>query len=143
MGVRRKARELAIQALYQHDLTGDAFPERFVQHFDAGDEVNAFSLKLIHGVTEHREEIDALIKDLSQHWRFERLSKVDLNVLRLGAYELLATDVPASIVINEAIEIAKRFGTLESPTFVNGVLDAIAERVGAKAREKQGSTNAH
>ncbi len=136
MGTRRRAREMAVQALYQHDLTGDDLPERFVQHFDGGEDVNAFCLKLIHGVTEHRGEIDLLIQELCEHWRADRLSKVDLNVLRLGAYELMQTDVPASIIINEAIEIAKRFGEKESAPFVNGVLDAIAERVGAKARER-------
>ena len=136
MGVRRRARELAVQALYQHDLTGDQFPERFVQHFDGGDEVNSFCLKLIHGVTEHRAEIDELIEQACQNWRAERISKVDLNVLRLGAYELLGTDVPASIIINEAIEIAKRFGTLESSNFVNGVLDAIAGRLDRKEKSE-------
>lgn len=134
MGVRRRARELAVQALYQHDLTGDQSPERFVQHFDGGDEVNDFCLKLIRGVSEHRDEIDALITQACENWRAERISKVDLNVLRLGAYELLGTDVPASIVINEAIEIAKRFGTLESSTFVNGILDAIAARLDRKEK---------
>jgi N utilization substance protein B len=136
MGARRRAREMAVQALYQHDVTGDDLPERFVEHFDGGDDVNAFCLQLIHGVAEHRGAIDTLIEELCEHWRAERLSRVDLSVLRLGAYELLATDVPASIVINEAIEIAKRFGEKESAPFVNGVLDAIAERVGAKARER-------
>lgn len=127
---------MAVQALYQRDITGDQLAERFVQHFDGGGDANAFCLELIHGVTEHQGEIDALIAELCQHWRSERLSKVDLNVLRLGAYELMASKVPASIVINEAIEIAKRFGERDSAPFVNGVLDAIAERVGAKAREK-------
>jgi N utilization substance protein B len=136
MGARRRARELAVQALYQGDLAGDQLPERFVQHFDGGEEVNAFCLRLVHGVTERRAEIDALIAEVCEHWRFERLSKVDLNVLRLGAYELLAAEVPASVAINEAIEIARRFGTKESSTFVNGVLDTIAERVGAKERER-------
>ena len=140
MGTRRKARELALQALYQRDLTGDQFPERFVQDFDAGDaEVNAFCLTLIHGVSEHREEIDGLIEKACENWRAERISKVDLNLLRLGTYELVGTDVPARIIINEAIEIAKRFGTLDSSTFVNGVLDAIASKLGRK--EGQGTTD--
>lgn len=133
MGNRRKARELAVQALYQRDLTGDQFPERFVQDFDAGDkEINAFCLALIHGVSEHRERIDGLIEKACVNWRSDRISKVDLNVLRLGTYELVGTEVPARIVINEAIEIAKRFGTLESSNFVNGVLDAIAAELGRK-----------
>ena len=134
MGTRRRARELAVQALYQRDLTGDEFPERFVAHFDGGDEVNTFCLELIRGVTEHRPQIDALIEEACENWRSDRISKVDLNILRLGAYELLDTDVPVSIVINEALEIAKRFGTLESSTFVNGILDAIAGRIGRKEK---------
>jgi transcription antitermination protein NusB len=139
MGTRRKARELAVQALYQRDLTGDAFPERFVSDFDAGDqEVNAFCLALIHGVSEHGPQIDLLIEQSCQNWRADRISKVDLNVLRVGAYELVGTDVPARIVINEAIEIAKRFGTLDSSTFVNGVLDAIAEKLGRKEERSRG-----
>jgi len=134
MGVRRKARELAVQALYQRDLTGDQLFEQFIQHFDAGEETNAFCLELIHGVAERQAEIDELITQTSENWRSERISKVDLNIIRLGAFELVSSDVPASIVINEAIEIAKRFGTLESSAFINGVLDAIAERLGKKQK---------
>lgn len=132
MGPRRRARELAVQALYQSEITGDQLPERFVEHFDNGEAVNAFCLRIIHGVGERRAEIDALIADLCEHWRSDRLSKVDLNVMRLATWEMLATETPASIVINEAIEIARRFGTAESAAFVNGVLDAIAARLGAK-----------
>lgn len=136
MGDRRKGRELALQALYQRDLSGNQSPEwpvAFLRHFDAGDDVNAFALALVEGVLERGAAIDALITEVSEHWRFERLSKIDLNVLRVATYELLATpDVPVSVVLNEAIEIARRFGTQESALFVNGVLDAIADRVGAK-----------
>ena len=140
MGERRRGRELALQALYQREIAGEqSLPalEAFVRHFHAGEEANAFAISLVRGAIERGPEIDALIAEASQNWRFERLSKIDLNVLRLATYELLATPgVPVSVVINEAIEIARRFGTEESATFVNGVLDAIAERTDAKARER-------
>ena len=99
------------------------------------DEVEAFARELVDGVREHQERIDALITERAQHWRLPRLSRVDLNLLRLGTFELLARpEIPASVTINEAIEIARRFGSEDSAAFVNGVLDAIAEAVGAKAK---------
>ena len=82
---------------------------------------------------EHRADIDGLITQSTEHWRFERLSHVDLNVLRVATYELSYTrEVPPSVVMDEAIEIARRFGTEESAVFVNGVLDQIATRLGVK-----------
>ena len=138
MGFRRRGRQLALQALYQQNIAGDSSIaiEAFLRHFDADEQVRAFAASLVRGVAENEAAIDRLIAEVSEHWRFERLSKVDLNIIRLATYELLATpEVPLSVVINEAIEIARRFGTGESTTFVNGVLDAIATRVGAKSRE--------
>lgn len=141
MGLRRKGRELALQALYQQELTSDVSDQAlrmFWQHFDAADAVKDFALGLVHGVAEHRSAIDALIEKVSANWRLERLSKVDLNVLRIAAFELLVTPaVPPSVVINEAIEIARRFGTQESTAFVNGVLDQIATELGVKVTGKQ------
>ncbi len=86
---------------------------------------------------DRQEQIDALVGDAAEHWRIERLSQIDRNILRIGTYELLyRLDVPASVAIDEAIEIAKRFGNDESATFVNGVLDQVAAVVGAKDRER-------
>src|SRR5438093_103465 len=114
-GTRRRGRELALQALYQADVTSGEPPTPapdLWRHFDA------------------------LIGDAAEHWRLERLSQIDRNILRIGAYELLCRpDVPATVAIDEAIEIAKRFGNDESATFVNGVLDHVATAVGAKERQ--------
>ena len=94
---------------------------------------------LVDGVRTERERIDALIGAASQHWRLPRLSRVDLSLLRLSTFELLACpDIPASVTIDEAVEIARRFGSEDSAAFVNGVLDAIATSVGAKHKEKAG-----
>ncbi len=148
MGYRRKGRELALQALYQLEVTGEQSPatiQAFLRHFEAAEQATAFAQSLLLGVLERREEIDRLIGEASQHWRVERLSKIDLNVLRMATYELMATpEVPVNVVLDEAIEIARRFGSGESAVFVNGVLDAIAERLGAKQRpenaERDGRT---
>ena len=139
MGFRRRGRELALQALYQLEITGDhtdATVQAFVRHFSESEECQAFALKLVEGVLERADEVNALISAATENWRIERLSKVDANVLRLASFELVACpDVPVSVVINEAIEIARRYGSEESAVFVNGILDAIAERTGAKQRE--------
>jgi len=137
MGTRREARELALQALYQLDVTGEDDSGRglalFWTHFDADPEVRSFARELVDGVREHRERIDALIAASAEHWRLPRLSRVDLNLLRLATFELLARrDIPASVAINEAIEIARRFGSDDSAAFVNGVLDHIAGVLGVK-----------
>ena len=142
MGTRREARELALQALYQLDLTGETDPGRglalFWSHFDAMPAVREFAQELVDGVRARLERIDALIAASAEHWRLPRLSRVDLNLLRLATFELVACpDVPPSVVINEAIEIARRFGSDDSAAFVNGVLDHIAQVLGVK--EKRGS----
>ncbi len=142
MGSRRKGRELALQALYQQEITGDLSAQAlraFWHHFDATDESKAFALTLVNGVGARRGDIDPLIEKVSAHWRLERLSKIDVNILRLATFELLATPaVPPSVVINEAIEIARRFGTEESSAFVNGVLDQIAAELGVKTTAETG-----
>ncbi|HYR97139.1 MAG TPA: transcription antitermination factor NusB [Candidatus Binatus sp.] len=137
MGARREARELALQALYQLDVTGEGDSARglavFWTHFEAEADVRSFARELVEGVHEHRERIDALISESAEHWRLPRLSRVDLNLLRLATFELLARpDIPASVTINEAIEIARRFGSDDSAAFVNGVLDHVAAVLGVK-----------
>ena len=141
MGTRREARELALQALYQLDVTGEGDAGRglalFWTHFDAPGDVRAFARELVDGVRDQRERIDALIAASAEHWRLPRLSRVDLNLLRLSTFELLArADIPASVTIDEAIEIARRFGSEDSPAFVNGVLDHIAQVLGVKERRR-------
>lgn len=131
---------MALQALYQVDLSGDepAHAVRtFWEHCDAPTDARTFATDLVAGVLEELARIDELITASSANWRIERLSHVDRNILRVATYELLCRrDVPASVAIDEAIEIAKRFGTDESATFVNGVLDHIAATVGAKERQR-------
>lgn len=139
MGVRRKGRELALQALYQLDVTGDTSQEA-LRHFwdqcEARPEAREFAVELVTGVIRRREEIDRLIEEVSEHWRLERLSRVDLNVIRIAVYELLACpNLPREVVIDEAIEVARRFGSEESAGFVNGVLDPVARRLAAERGE--------
>jgi len=139
MGARRQARELALQALYQLDVAGEGDPGMalFWSYFDAEREVQAFARELVEGVAAHRERIDALIAASAEHWRLPRLSRVDLSLLRLATFELLGRpDIPASVTIDEAIEIARRFGSEDSPAFVNGVLDHIAQVLGVKEKPK-------
>jgi N utilization substance protein B len=139
MGTRRAARELALQALYQLDLTDEAESGRglalFWAHFERPDEVRAFASELVDGVRANRERIDQLIAASAEHWRLPRLSRVDLNVLRLATFELIGRpEIPASVTLNEAVDIARRFGSDDSGAFVNGVLDHIAGVLGAKEK---------
>jgi N utilization substance protein B len=136
-GTRRTGRAYALQLLYARD--GDpatdvavavaAWVEEFDLEIDAT--AQAFARDLVAAAAEHGAQIDALIVAASKNWRIDRMSRVDRNILRLGACELVAfRDVPVKVVINEAVELAKRFGTAESSAFVNGVLDRIATAVG-------------
>jgi len=133
---RRAARELALQALYQLEVLGEEEPSPaslalFWAHFERGADPAGFARSLVEGVLHHREEIDRLLRSRMEHWRLERLSRVDLCLLRLGTWELLGhPEIPASVTLNEAVEIARRFGSEESAAFVNGVLDAVAQQLG-------------
>ena len=131
---RRKGRELALQALYQIEITGDPSAravEQFLGHFEGNAAAKEFARELVCGVVGRREELDSRIEQSTDNWKLARLAKVDLVLLRLAAYELLfCPDIPASVSLDEAVEIAKRFGTGDSPAFVNGVLDQIARRKG-------------
>ena len=131
---RHHSRRAALQVLYATDLgareggTGrpeDVF-EGVATHFDLHEGARDFAAELALGVAAHRDELDACIAAHARNWRVERMAAVDRNVLRLAAYELLHTETPASVVIDEAIELARDFGGERSPAFVNGVLDAIA-----------------
>ncbi len=137
MGTRRRARQLALQLLYQYELTGAA-PEKMQADFEewqgAGERIREFADELLRGTLAHLAEIDAELAEQTAHWRLERLAMVDRNILRLALYELLYhPDTPHAVVIDEAIEIAKRFGAEESARFVNGVLDGFVKRRSASA----------
>ncbi len=129
MGSRRKARMLAIQALYQVDLTQDPVEDTMAAlwgNAHISPEVWDFAKRLIRGVREHMVEIDGLMLSRSEHWKIDRMALVDRNILRLAIYELLyCPDIPERVTINEAIELGKRFSTDESGSFINGVLDQI------------------
>lgn len=130
---RSRCRELALQILYQADFIGRREGEsaRFWRHFHQGSKVPPYLEKLVEGVAGHQEELDALIKQYSEHWRLERMVAVDRNLLRLAVYELLyLPEIPAKVAINEAVELAKRYGTELSGSFVNGVLDQIRQAIG-------------
>src|SRR6185503_15614556 len=126
------ARERALQALYQLDLAGT---EPDWAAIEEPGEVVLFARELVDGVQGQRERIDALIAECAEHWRLPRLSRVDLNLLRLATFELLARpEIPPSVTINEAIEIARRYGSEDSASFVNGVLDHVAATLGVKEK---------
>jgi transcription antitermination protein NusB len=132
-GARRKAREAAVQMLYQIDLTGED-PERalelYFEYLTPADEAREFATELVRGCVAQREAIDTRIRNVSRHWRLERMARVDRNILRLATFELLTlADIPRKVTLNEAIELAKRFGDENSPAFVNGVLDRIASDI--------------
>ena len=133
MGKRKKSRELALQVLYQMDVCkgdGEELFIRFWQHFTPSDELKDFSHKIVQGVCEHRDEIDALIEKHSEHWRLARMTIVDRNILRSAVYELLCcSDVPTKVVLNEAIELGKKFGSEKSPPFINGILDKVSQKI--------------
>lgn len=136
MGTRRKGRELALQALYQMEMTGDSSPgslKLFLSHFEGGEKTREFAERLISGVIHHREEIDRLIQQSADHWKLKRMAKVDLTILRMATFELVfCPDIPLHVSLDEAIEIGKRFGTGESAPFINGVLDQVASTSGVK-----------
>jgi N utilization substance protein B len=132
VGSRRQARELALQLLYQYEVTA-APPEAMQGNFEewnkANDNVREFADRLLRGVLDHLAEIDQKLGEQTAHWRLERLAAVDRNILRLALFELLYdADTPHAVVIDEAIEIAKKYGAKESPRFVNGVLDGFVKR---------------
>jgi len=127
---RRDSRRLALQVLYAADLAAGVSPEaafeRVAENFDLHPGALAFAKELVCGTMAARESIDARITAHSRNWRLERMAAVDRNLLRLAVYELLHTDTPAQVVINEAVELARGFGSERSSAFVNGVLDAVA-----------------
>ncbi|MFI5166372.1 MAG: transcription antitermination factor NusB [Thermoanaerobaculales bacterium] len=132
MGVRRRGRELALQMLYQHELAGTDL-ERIFSEFEelrlAPVSTREFAINLVRGVAAQRDELDARLAQQTDHWRLERMAAVDRNILRLALYELLfARETPSLVVIDEAVEIAKRFGSERSSQFVNGILDGVLQR---------------
>ena len=132
MAKRSRAREVVLQLLFQRDLNPNvdrAAVERFVHDRLRDPDLDPFCLGLYDGVVGHVKEIDERLSAAAQNWRLPRMAVVDRNVLRLGAYELFFTpETPASVTLNEAIELARRYGAAGSPAFVNGVLDRLRQQ---------------
>jgi N utilization substance protein B len=129
MGTRRKAREYALQMLFQWDITRDDVEHIAATFWDNQDEPAAvmdFARLLVDRTIERLDQIDALIRRHAEHWRLDRMAVVDRNLLRLAVQEFLCDrETPKTVVINEAIEIARRYSSQESPQFINGILDSI------------------
>lgn len=126
---RSLARTVAFQILYQDDMnpgSREQFAETFLeQELPDHEPLRRFARTLCDGVAEKREEIDATLQETAQHWAVARMNATDRNILRLATYEILHMDTPKPVVINEAVELAKKFGTGDSAAFVNGILDKI------------------
>ncbi len=141
MSNRRKLRESGIQILYGldfYELNPDQAIESYTYHFDGEISDDGFLTAVIAGVHGHRDDIDDLIRQFSTNWRLERMAIVDRNILRLATYELLhLLDIPRKVCINEAIEVAKRYGGDDSPSFINGILDRIALEVRGPETEEE------
>jgi transcription antitermination factor NusB len=133
MGTRRKARELTIQILFAMEFSSvdqDEITDMVCKNFDSSKSARAFSGELVRGVRENIKHLDNVIRRSSKNWRIERMSIVDRSILRLAAYEMLyRKEIPYKVSIDEAVELGKRYGTEESGSFINGVLDNIFNRI--------------
>ena len=125
---RSRAREVALQILYQDDLNPGHNPaqtDEFLENRLLSAELKQFARSLVAGVRRNRSELDLLLSQTADHWSLGRMAATDRNVLRLGAYEILYAETPDRVAINEAVELAKRFGSRQSAQFVNGILDRL------------------
>ncbi|MGA7613997.1 MAG: transcription antitermination factor NusB [Thermoanaerobaculia bacterium] len=132
MGARRKSRELALQMLFQYDMSGNE-PAVIVTTFEdlhkARTSTRDFAVKLFEGTVSSLEQIDGMITRQADNWRLSRMATVDRNIIRMSVYEFMnEPDTPKLVIIDEAIEIAKKFGTQKSSQFINGILDGILKR---------------
>ena len=132
MGARRKARELALQMLFQHDMAGNA-PDMVISTFEdlqkSKPNTREFAERIFRGTVDHLTEIDDMIQAQAENWRLSRMAVVDRNIIRMSVYEFLhESDTPKLVIIDEAVEIAKKFGTQKSSQFINGILDGILKR---------------
>lgn len=139
MGRRRKSREFALRILYQLNITKQEAATaltQFQENFLPGEEVDDFLKRLVLGVIEHRSELDRLIERYSENWRLDRIDMIERNLLRMALFELLyCEEIPPKVTINEAIDLGKRYGSEESGSFINGLLDRIQNEVVRKPIE--------
>ncbi|OGP15340.1 MAG: transcription antitermination factor NusB [Deltaproteobacteria bacterium GWA2_54_12] len=131
MNLRRKARETALQALYKLDIAGVSGEEDLeLEELAPGTAERRYCETLVQGVRMHLKDLDPEIEKYSENWTISRMSVVDRNILRIAVYELLySSDVPYKVIIDEAVELAKKFGTDESGPFINGIIDRIRKAV--------------
>jgi len=132
VGTRRKSREIAIQILYQLEINEADIEDAVETYWDAykpSRDLKDFSSHILHGVFRHRKDIDTVIGKTSNHWSLRRMPAVDRSILRAAIFEILyCPDIPLKVSIDEAIELAKKFGTEKSSSFVNGILDKVAHQ---------------
>jgi len=136
MGKRRSSRELALKFLYQFELNGGDLDEQiklFLERNSSQEDVANFMKELVVSIIDKMEEIDEIIQKFSDHWILDRMTVIDRNILRMGTCELLFNFLtPPKVVINEAIDIAKKYGNEASPEFINGILDKVYNEIGQK-----------
>jgi len=127
---RRKGRSVAVQILYQLEMNAQDIEQAlpvFWEHHAHGEEVRAFAERIVRGVWQQRDAIDAVIVETTRNWSLERIAPIDRNILRAAIYEMLyCDDIPRKVTLNEAIELGKKFGCDKSGAFINGVLDSVA-----------------
>ena len=143
MGRRTKARECAFQMLYQWDMTHEAM-DRVIESYwkvrSTTDRTRSLADRLARGAQAQVERIDQEITQVSKNWRFDRIAAVDRNIIRIGVFELVNDgETPSAVIIDEAVEMARRFGEADSTAFVNGVLDAIMRRVRGEGKRARGA----
>ena len=140
MGARHSGREAALQMLFQMEAAGataDQTMGLFWRNFEAEPEGRSYAEDAVRGVEANLASVDEQIRKASTHWRIERMARVDRNVLRLGVWELVhRPDVPRAVILDEAVELAKTFGTEDSKSFVNGVLSKVADEVGRADKDR-------
>jgi N utilization substance protein B len=143
LGIRRKSREFALQVLYQLNISKQdplTALTQFREHFLSSGEADAFQKRLVLGVLEHCSELDRLIERYSEHWRLDRINLIERNILRMAIFELLfCEEIPPKVTINEAIDLGKRYGSEDSGSFINGILDRIQHEVVRKPIDPKSS----
>ena len=136
MGKRRSSRELALKFLYQSELNAGNIDEQmklFLERNSSQGEVEAFMKELVISILKQMKEIDKIIQKFSDNWMLDRMTVIDRNILRMGTCELLFNfSTPPKVAINEAVDIAKKYGNEDSPEFINGILDKIYKEIGQK-----------
>ena len=142
MGARRKARELALQMLFQYDISANA-PDQIVDTFEelqkSKPNARDFAVKIFRGTIANMASLDEMIQNQAENWRLSRMAAVDRNIIRMSVYEFLHEDeTPKLVIIDEAIEIAKKYGTQKSSQFINGILDGILKRYNLAPDEGRG-----